>query len=169
LGAQDQLQPDGVATQEVEGEVAKPGGLGGADAVLDAGALAVPQLQPSKVRVGLVGEEDLEAMAVVVAEAQLGAGMGVLPPAARPGPFRPGVQVDEAGQLADLGAIADLAVGVDRTGPGGLGLSQDRLADMGVDRHAQREPDAPVAQVPGQPGAGPGAVASHQHRQVGRW
>ncbi len=84
-------------------------------------ALAVPQLQPSKVRVGLVGEEDLEAMAVVVAESQLAPGWAS-PPADRPGPFRPGVQgVDEAGQLADLGAIADLAVGVDRTGPGGLG------------------------------------------------
>jgi hypothetical protein len=44
LGGQDQLQPDGVAAQEVEGEVAQAGGLGGTDAVLDAGALAVAQL-----------------------------------------------------------------------------------------------------------------------------
>jgi hypothetical protein len=42
---------------------------------------------------------------------------------------------------------------------------------MSVDRHPQREADAAPAQVPGQPGAGPGAVASHQDRLVsgGRW
>jgi hypothetical protein len=85
-GGQDQLQPDGVAAQQVEGEVAQPGGLGGADAVLDPSALAVPQLQPGDVGIGLVGEEDLEAVPVVVAEAQLGAGVGVLSSADRPVP-----------------------------------------------------------------------------------
>ena len=85
LGGQDQLEPDGVAAPPVEGEVGQAGGLGGADAVLDPGALAVPQLQPGQVRVGLVGEEDLEAVPVVVAEAQLGAGVGVLAAADRPG------------------------------------------------------------------------------------
>ena len=69
MGGQDQLQPDGVAPPPVEGEVAQAGGFGGADAVLDPGALAVPQLQPGEVAVGLVGEEDLEAVPVVVAEA----------------------------------------------------------------------------------------------------
>jgi hypothetical protein len=47
------------------------------------------------------------------------------------------VQVDPAGQLAHLGAIANPAVGVDRQRPGLLGLGQDRLTDMDVDRHAQ--------------------------------
>jgi hypothetical protein len=42
LGSKDQLQPDGVAAQQVERQVGKAGGLGGADAVLDPGALAVP-------------------------------------------------------------------------------------------------------------------------------
>jgi hypothetical protein len=54
LGGKDELEPDGVAAPPVEGEVGQAGGLGGADAVLDPGALAVPQLQPGKVRVGLV-------------------------------------------------------------------------------------------------------------------
>ena len=45
LGGQDQLQPDGVAVPAVERQVGQAGGLGGADAVLDPGALAVPQLQ----------------------------------------------------------------------------------------------------------------------------
>ena len=85
LGGQDQLEPDGVAAPSVEGEVGKAGGLGGADAVLDAGALTVAQLQPGQVGVGLVGDEDLEAVPVVVAEAQLGAGVGVLAAADHPG------------------------------------------------------------------------------------
>ena len=52
LGGQDQLQPDSVAAQQVEREVAQPGGCGGADAVLHPGALAMPQLQPGKVSSG---------------------------------------------------------------------------------------------------------------------
>jgi hypothetical protein len=77
LGGKDQLEPDGVAAQKVEREVAKPGGLGAADAVFDPGALAVTQLQPGQVGVVLIGKEDLEAVALVVGEAQLRAGMGV--------------------------------------------------------------------------------------------
>jgi hypothetical protein len=76
--------------------------------------LTVPEVQPDKVGVGLVGEEDLEAVAVVVGETQLGAGMGVLPPADRQAARRPGVQVDPAGRLDHLGVGADLTVGIDR-------------------------------------------------------
>jgi hypothetical protein len=112
--ARTSLEPDAVAPPQVERQVGQAGGLGGADAVLDAGALAVAQLQGGQVGVGLVGEEDLEAVAVVVGEAQLGARVGVFTSADGAGTFRPGVQVDPAGQLADLGAVANLAVGVDR-------------------------------------------------------
>jgi hypothetical protein len=105
----------------------------------------VPQLQPSEVRVGLVGEKDLEAVAVVVGEAELGAGVGVLSSADRPGARRPGVQVDPAGQLAGLGAVANLAVGLHRGRPGVLGLGCDRLAHVGVELHSQGEPDAALA------------------------
>ena len=66
------------------------------------------------------------------------------------------------------GAMAELAVGVDCWCPGRLGLGEDRLADVGVDRHTHREPHILIAQVPGQPGAGPGAVASDQDRLVTR-
>jgi hypothetical protein len=95
LGGKDELQPDLVAAPAVEREVGQAGGVGGADAVLHPGALAVAQLQPSKVRVGLVGEEDLEAVAIVVGEAQLGAGWasrGGRPPACPPARWagRPG-------------------------------------------------------------------------------
>ena len=118
MGGQHQLEPDAVAAPAVEREVAQAGGFGGADAVLDAGALAVAQLQRGMIRVGLVGQEDLEAVPVVVGEAQLRAGMGVLAAADRPGARRPGVQVEPAGQLTDLGARADLAVGSDGRSPG---------------------------------------------------
>jgi hypothetical protein len=83
------------------------------------------QLQPGDIGFGLVGKEDLEAVAVVVGEAQLGGGMGVLAAAKYAGARWLGVQVDPAGQLADLGVIAGLAVGVDCTGPGMPGLGQD--------------------------------------------
>src|SRR5215217_7190673 len=45
--------------------------------------------------------------------------------------------------------------------------SCDRLAHMGVDLHPQGEPDAALAQVPGQLAAPSGAVASNQHRPLG--
>jgi hypothetical protein len=98
---------------------------------------AVAQLQAGHIGVGLVGEEDLEAVAVVVAEAQLRAWVGVLAAADRPRALRPGVQVDPAGQLAHLGAVADLSVGVDRGRPDMFRLGQDRLTDVGVDLHPQ--------------------------------
>ena len=98
-----------------------------------------------EVGVGLVGEEDLEAVAVKVGEAQLGAGVGVLSSADRPGARRPGVQVDPTGQLAGLGAVTNLTVGLHRGRPGVLGLGCDRLAHVGVDLHPQGEPDAALA------------------------
>jgi dipeptidyl aminopeptidase/acylaminoacyl peptidase len=45
LGGQDQLEPDLVAPPPVERQVGQAGGLGVVDAVLDAGALPVAQLQ----------------------------------------------------------------------------------------------------------------------------
>jgi hypothetical protein len=126
----------------------------------------VPQLQPGNVRVGLVGQEHLEAVAVVVGKAQLRAGVGVLTAAQHPSPVRPAVQVDPAGQLAHLGAGAGLPVGLDRGGPRRLGLREDRPADVGVDLHPQREPHALVAQVPGEPAAAAGAVGADQHRPL---
>ena len=121
-------------------EVRKAGGLGGADAVLDAGALPVAQLKGGEVAVGLVGGEHLEAVAVVVGEAQLGAGVGVFAAAQHAGAHRPVAQVDPAGQLADLGAVAELAARINRGGPDRFGLGEDRLTDVGVDLHPQGVP-----------------------------
>jgi hypothetical protein len=76
------------------------------------------------------------------------------------------VQVDPAGQLDHLGAGAELPVRLDRGRPGLLGLGQDRLAHVGVDLDAQREPHLALVQVPGQLAAAAGAIASHPHRRV---
>ena len=60
------------------------------DAVLDVCVLAVAALEHRDVLVGLVGEDRLEAVPVVVGERQLRAGMGTLAPHDQPGPVGPG-------------------------------------------------------------------------------
>jgi hypothetical protein len=73
----------------------------------------------------------------VVAEAQLGAGVGVFSSADHPGAVRPGVQVDPAGQLTHLRTVAELAGGVDRWGPdcsGWVRIASRRWASIGIPR-----------------------------------
>jgi hypothetical protein len=84
----------------------------------------VAELKGGDVGVGLVGHKHLEAVAVVVAEAQLRAGMGVLPAAQHARARRPVVQVDPAGQLDHLGAVTDLAVRLDRGVQAGSGWAR---------------------------------------------
>jgi hypothetical protein len=119
----------------------------------------------AKVGVGLVGDEDLEAVPVGVGERQLGARVGILTPADRPGPRRPAGKVQGV-QLGDLGARAWLAVGVDRGLPGVGGHGQHRAADALVGRQADREPHATLAQVIGQLVGGAAAVGPHQQPLV---
>jgi hypothetical protein len=88
-------------------------------------------------RVGLVGEEDLEAVPVVVGAAQLRAGVGVFPPTDPSGALRPAAQVDPAGQLDHLGASPDLAVRVDRgvqAASGWARIASRRWASIGMPR-----------------------------------
>jgi hypothetical protein len=63
----------------------------------------VPQLQCGHVGVGLVGEEQLEAVPVGVGEAELGARVGILTPADRLGARWPARKV-QGRELGDLGA-----------------------------------------------------------------
>jgi hypothetical protein len=56
--------------------------------------------------VGGVGYKHLVAPALGVEEGEAGTGMGLLPPADRPGARRPGGEVQEIGELGDLGALA---------------------------------------------------------------
>src|SRR5262249_33868729 len=106
LGDQHELQPGVVADDVDAGQVAQPGVFGGAGAVLEVGGVTVAQFEPGNVCVGLVGDEQLMAEAVVeVEQAELGAGMGSLPAGDHPGGLGPGVEVEQLGELGHPGAL----------------------------------------------------------------
>src|SRR5450759_1984539 len=78
---------------------------------------------------------------VQVGEGELCAGVRALAATDQPGPLRPGRQVDQAGELRDPCALAWLTVLVDRWRPGALSQGEDLLAEVAVDRVAQRIAD----------------------------
>src|SRR3954454_5776091 len=80
------------------GRVGQAGLLGGADAVLGAGAGAVAALEFDRVAVE-VGQREQEAMPVVVCEAQLGAGVRAFATHDQPRPLGPGAQIHAVGDL----------------------------------------------------------------------
>ena len=105
LGDQHQLQPGFVADEVLAGQVAQPGVLGGADAVLDVSAVTVAQLERGDVVVGLVGDEHLMPEPFGgVEQRQLGAGVRAFATGDDPHPVTP-VVVDEVGQLDQPGAV----------------------------------------------------------------
>src|ERR1035437_8778416 len=125
LGPDDQvvrehhdLQPHFVERERFERELGQASVLVVADPVLDVRVLAVTALQHRDVRVGLVGEDRLEAVAVMVGERQLRAGVRTLAPDDQPGPLRPAGQIDRVGDLTDLAVLARRAVLVKRWDPG---------------------------------------------------
>src|ERR1700689_4895896 len=63
----------------------------------------------------------------------------------QPGPFRPGAQVDQIGDLRHPGAVSDLFVGFYGRTPIALWDRRYRLADGVVDGETEAEPDATVA------------------------
>ncbi len=103
--------------------------MAGADAVLDPCAGAMAAFQAGEVGVGLVGEDRLEAVAVVVGEEELRAGMGPLDADDHARPFRPSGEVEAASEFSDLTVVARLTVGVERCGPRRLGQGEDRPPD----------------------------------------
>ena len=78
-GEGDDLGPDLVLGEAVQGEVAQAGVLGAADAVLAPGAAAVPQFQVGELAACGAGGEAGEAVAVDVGEPQLRAGVRTFP------------------------------------------------------------------------------------------
>jgi hypothetical protein len=116
------------------------------------GVGAVAGLQDGRVGVGLVGDEDLEAVAGGVGEGQLvrRAGMGPLAAADRPDARRPaGSGKVQVRKLGGPGAAAGPPVGVQGGGEGLLGQPEDRLLDALVavepDRNARlRRASPPV-------------------------
>lgn len=93
LACEHELEPGGVGLEGAEGEV-KAALLAAADAVLGRGAGAVELLEAGDARALLVGEEDLEAVAVVIGEGELGAGVGALAAADGARPLRPGRKIE---------------------------------------------------------------------------
>jgi hypothetical protein len=77
---QRDLKPCGVGLPVAAGQVGEAHRFEAADAVFDDGVLAMTSLQAREVSVGLVGDEALKAMPVVIAEAQLRAGVRTLAP-----------------------------------------------------------------------------------------
>src|SRR5207237_2622362 len=86
-------------------------------------------LDDGDVLVGLVGEDRLEAVAVVIGERQLRAGVRTLTPHDQPAALGPGGQIDHVGDLTDLAVLALTAVLVERRDPRVLGDLKDRGAN----------------------------------------
>ncbi len=110
----DDFKPSSVGVKRVKRQVTQPGDLGLADAVLDAGVLAVAQFQAGELtryhRISGVGQEPCDAVPVGIGERQLGAGMRAFFAQDQPGPSRPFRQVDQIGGLGHPGTVADAAV-----------------------------------------------------------
>ena len=113
LGPDDQvvrehhdLQPHLVERELFERELGQAGVLVVTDAVLDMRVLAVTALDDGDVLVGLVGQDRLEAIAIMVGERQLRAGVRALAPDDQPAALTPGGQIDAIGDLGDLPVLA---------------------------------------------------------------
>jgi hypothetical protein len=133
------------------------------------GVGAVAGLQDGGVGVGLVGDEDLEAVAGLVGEGQLvrRAGVGPLAAADRPGARRPAssgkVQVRK---LGDPGTPAGSAVGVHGGLPCRLGQPEDRSLDALVAVEPDRKRKVAAGQIVGEGVGRGGGVGSDQDRLV---
>ena len=128
----DDLKPDAVVLEVAKRQISVAGVLVVSDVILDAGAAAMITLQCGD-RAGVVGEDRLEAMPVVVGERELRAGVGALAPDDHPGPGRPGVEVQSRGDFCDLPVRALGAVLVKRRNPALV----DDLCDRGADSLGQ--------------------------------
>ena len=106
----DEHQPDAVVLEVAERHVAQAGVLVVADVRFGVRALALAALEDLDVGVGLVGQDGLEAMAVMVGEGQLRAGMRALAADDHPRPGRPGGQIQVVGDLGDLPVLTLAAV-----------------------------------------------------------
>ena len=111
-GQRDDLAPDLVLGEVVQRQVAQAGVLGAADPVLAAGPAAVPQFQVGELAAAWCWWRSGEPVPVDVGEPQLRAGVRAFLADDHPHPGRPAGQVEQAGELGDPGAVADLAVGV---------------------------------------------------------
>jgi len=125
-----------------KGRLCHPGLLADPDRVLDASPAVVAKLEGGDVGVVLVGAEGGVAVAgLAVEDRELGAGMGSLAADDQPCALGPAGEVELVGQLCALGALAHVAVAIDRAPPARFGQLRDRPAHPLVDLVANREVD----------------------------
>lgn len=103
-GEGDDGGPDPVLIEPVQGQVAQPGVFRVPDTVLAARPATVAQLERGVLPTFAVGGERGQPVSVDVVEPELRAGVGAFPTDDHAHVFRPAVQVEQAGQLGDIGA-----------------------------------------------------------------
>ncbi|WP_260849402.1 hypothetical protein [Kocuria marina] len=123
--------------------------LGAADAVLHPCMGPVPGLEKGELAGRGVGVEGFVAPAVAFLEQrQLRAGVGAFAAHDHPHPGWPlgeNLRVDEAGQLGDVAALTNAAVGIECWGPDLLRDQIDGIAELSGDRESHAVLDAAAA------------------------
>jgi len=115
---------------------------------------------------GLVGEDRLEAVTVVIGERELRARVRALAAHEHARPLWPAGQVEAVGDLCDLPVGARAAVLLDRANPVLSGDPQDRGTDRLGQVIADREADAPLPAPVQELVAGAGAIDAQQQLDV---
>jgi len=166
VGDEHELKPDAVVLEVAEGQVAQACVLVVADVVLDASTATMTALDLGDVA-ALVGEDRLEAVALDIGEAQLGAGVRAFAAHEHPRTGWPAGQVEVLGDLSDLAVGPRAAVLIQRANPAVIGDLKDRLADRLAQVIADREADPRLPTPVQQLMAGAGAVDPEQQVDVG--
>jgi len=122
-------------------------------------------LQDGDVRVGLVGQDRLEAVPVMVGERQLGAGVWTFAAVDHPRSRRPGAEIDVSGELDDLPVLALGAVLIQGRDPSAIRGLEDRGANLLGQLIAKREPQIAPPAVIGGPVRRPGRISPDEDRE----
>lgn len=134
----DDLMPHLVHGEGLERELGKDGGLVVTDPVLDVGVLTVAALNLRDVLAGLVCEERLEAVAIMVGEGQLRTEVRALATHDRPAARRPSAQLEPIGELNTLAVASSGPIGVHGRDPvirrGFQDLGMNLLGQLIADR-----------------------------------
>ncbi len=169
----DDGEPCLVDGEAGRGQVGEPEVFGVADRSFGSPSAAVEGFEVGDVIVVEVGDHQLEAVAVDVGEGELRAGMWVFAAGDHPGRGRPSGQVDQSGDLGDLGSFSFVAaVDGDSWPPAAIGQSGNDRGELGGEAMPDDEPDlalaAGIQEAVGQPGGiGAGDHLRGRHRQLG--
>ena len=150
-GDQGELDPDLVDVVVAGGQVTDAGVLPGPDAVLDAGVRTMAGLEERELPAGCVGGEGLVPVAVADLEgvqSRTGVRQFAADDDAHPGAgLPPAGQVQQAGDLDDVGVLAQPTVAVVRSLPGPGWGEPDRVPDGFGDGVADGELQALLGKV----------------------